>query len=189
MYKKGERFMKRYIRSYDNVLQPDFCQHLIDIFEGNEQNHERYNLGRPSFTQLNFSDLESQYPDEHRRLISTAQEYYRIYLKQCNADYFPSVVELENFRIKRYLNNDIDQFMEHVDVANYESARRCLAFFWYLNDVRIGGETIFTNAERYSVQPRTGRLLIFPPLWMFPHIGAKPISGAKYLVGSYLHYA
>ena len=30
--------------------------------------------------------------------------------------------------------NDIDEFNDHVDVGNHESAKRFLAFFFYLND-------------------------------------------------------
>jgi hypothetical protein len=39
-----------------------------------------------------------------------------------------------------------------------------------------------------KVQPKTGRLLMFPPMWNYKHIGHKPIEQPKYIVGSYLHY-
>ena len=180
--------MRNLIRVYDDVLPAEVCHDLIELFENNPDSHERFDLGRPSFTQLNFSDVQNLNPEIHQCLINKAQEYKNRYLKDTRTTHFPVKVEMEKFHIKRYHNNDIDQFMEHVDVADYESARRCLAFFWYLNKVHRGGETIFPSFERFSVQPKLGRLLIFPPLWMFPHIGSKPLSGPKYIVGSYLHY-
>jgi hypothetical protein len=65
-------------------------------------------------------------------------------------------------------------------------------YFWYLNDVEEGGETAFQlnrgQPVKLKVQPRTGRLLMFPPLWTHPHVAFKPVGGPKYIVGGYLHY-
>jgi hypothetical protein len=56
---------------------------------------------------------------------------------------------------------------------------------WYLNDVETGGETVFKDL---IIQPKKGTLLIFPPLWMFPHKGNAPIGESKYIMSTYLHY-
>ena len=91
--------------------------------------------------------------------------------------------------------NDHDRFDAHVDVLNYETARRFLTFFIYLNDVDEGGETSFVNLNKegtyipLSVNPKRGRLLMFPPMWPWYHAGLKPLSGKKYLIQSYCHYA
>jgi len=96
--------------------------------------------------------------------------------------------------MKRYLNNNYDRFDPHVDVKNYETSRRFLAFFIYLNDVDEGGETEFININKpgtyipLKIEPRRGRLLMFPPLWMYYHAGLKPVSNNKYLIHSYCHY-
>jgi hypothetical protein len=96
------------------------------------------------------------------------------------------------FRMKKYEPNGLDEFAHHVDVGNYASARRFMAFFWYLNDVTEGGETTFEynrNAEPWlSVKPEVGQMLMFPPLWPWGHTGKKPLSGPKYIIGGYLHY-
>jgi hypothetical protein len=76
-------------------------------------------------------------------------------------------------------------FDTHVDVQDYASARRYLAFLWYLNDVEDGGKTVFTGL---TIAPKRGTLIVFPPLWMFPHKGEPPISGPKYILSGYLHY-
>ena len=59
---------------------------------------------------------------------------------------------------------------------------------WYLNDVDEGGETVFPQLD-YSVAARTGRLLIFPPYWMYQHEGMPPLSGEKYILSTYLLFA
>jgi len=53
--------------------------------------------------------------------------------------------------------------------------------------VEEGGETYFTGIGKCIV-PKRGRLLIFPPLWMFPHSGEEVISNTKYILSTYLHY-
>ena len=63
----------------------------------------------------------------------------------------------------------------------------------FLNDVEIGGETRFDMYKPgtfipYEIQPKRGRLLMFPPTWTYPHTGLKPISGKKYLLHSLQSY-
>ncbi len=59
--------------------------------------------------------------------------------------------------------------------------------FWYLNDVECGGETAFRELG-VRVQPRRGRLVMFPPFWMYRHAGPRPDSGLKYIVSTYMRF-
>ena len=68
---------------------------------------------------------------------------------------------------------------------NLLSCSRFLSFLWYLNDVDDGGYTIFNGMK---IDPKKGRLVMFPPMWMFPHMGEEPISNTKYIMSSYLRY-
>ena len=54
-----------------------------------------------------------------------------------------------------------------------------------MNDVDDGGHTIFNGMK---IDPKKGRLVMFPPTWMFPHMGEEPISNTKYIMSSYLRY-
>jgi hypothetical protein len=60
--------------------------------------------------------------------------------------------------------------------------------FTYLNDVEEGGETEFESEFGFTVKPKQGRMVVFPPMWMFPHRGKQPISNSKYILSTYLHY-
>ena len=65
--------MRQFIQIYDNALSPERCQEAIDAFEQNEDSHERYDLGRPSFTQFNLSEHKDRYEETtpiQLRLIS-----------------------------------------------------------------------------------------------------------------------
>ena len=54
--------------------------------------------------------------------------------------------------MKMYNNNDYDEFKDHVDVGNHDSARRFLVCFLYLNDVAIGGQTEFPKFHMQLLQ-------------------------------------
>ena len=100
---------------------------------------------------------------------------------------FPPKYLFEEFRIKRYLDNGNDEFLDHVDVGDHSSARRFLVCFLYLNDVEEGGTTDFPKLD-LSITPKCGRMLVFPPTWMFRHAGRPVTKGKKYILGTYLHY-
>ena len=92
---------------------------------------------------------------------------------------------MEEFRVKRYIPGGEERFDEHVDVATYETAKRALAFLFYLNE--NDGKTVLTHHE-LSVFPICGRVVIFPPTWEYPHAGLAPTDKTKYIMSTYLHY-
>lgn len=71
---------------------------------------------------------------------------------------------LEPLRMKRYLprtqTQRAERFDAHVDVTNYDTARRFLVAFIYLNDDYIGGEIDFVQLG-YKVKPKQGSILLF----------------------------
>lgn len=177
------------IKVYPDSLERDICEKLIEYFEVLSDKQERIeNERKPNFTQLNLTQLSKE-NDElnflHQHLIKKTfhhkNDYYQFIDERC----FPKENAFEQFRVKRYNNDGNDMFDTHVDVTDHESSRRFLSFMWYLNDVSEGGETIFDDLV---IKPETGKLVVFPPLWMFPHMGKPPISNNKYIVSTYLHY-
>lgn len=76
--------------------------------------------------------------------------------------------------IKRYRKETEERFQPHFDSIN-EAANRYLVFLWYLNDVAEGGETEFCDLG-IRVQARAGRLLMFPPYWMYQRRSAAALQ-------------
>ena len=91
---------------------------------------------------------------------------------------------IEHVRIKRYRAGAEERFQPHFDSID-AVANRYLVFLWYLNDVADGGQTRFVDLG-VDVEARAGRLLMFPPYWMFQHAGLPPRSNDKYIVSTYL---
>mgnify|MGYP001206816707 FL=1 len=191
--------MDNYIKVYDDVIDETSCKELINKFEDEhemyETVHQEEGGSAISFEQLNL--FVQGWNDAQKGLLDLFQDYIVHYKLDCNIydKMWPEKYGYEAVRMKRYLDNDYDRFDPHVDVMNHESARRFLAFFIYLNDVEEGGETKFLNINTpgtyipYEVKPKRGRLLMFPPTWQYYHAGLKPVSGYKYIIHSYCHYA
>lgn len=181
--------LQDFIHIHENALEPDVCNFLISLFDQVPDKHERHdNDGKPNFTQFNFTENRELTPEVsqvHNHIIKKIFEYRDKYYEFVDKRVFPEEHALEQFRIKKYEPNNIDQFDTHVDVVDYGTARRFLSFMWYLNDVESGGKTIFKDVQ---IQPKQGTLIMFPPLWMYPHKGECPISGPKYIMSAYLHY-
>ena len=183
--------MDEFVHIYENSLYLDICNKLIEIYENTISlgKHENIkNNYKPNFTQFNLTEnckINDEVNSIHNHVIKKTLEYRNKYYEYMDSRVFPESHAFEQFRIKKYEPNGEDMFDTHVDVQDYSSARRYLSFFWYLNDVDIGGNTVFNDVV---ISPRSGKLVVFPPLWLFPHRGEPPISGPKYLLSTYLHY-
>ena len=169
------------VRQYDDVIPDSYCKELIRIFE-NSSNKEFINDdNKPCFTQIN---LNRENIDMVRRMIPIVKGVRSMYQVDTNSRFLPEMKALEEFRIKRYNPNGQERFDEHVDVSDYATARRAVAFLFYLND--NDGVTYFTR-QRFTIKPKTGKVVVFPPTWAHPHSGAAP-SSTKYILSTYIHY-
>lgn len=177
----------------DDALPSMFIDKLIEKFEANEGNFQNSTDFKDvrHFKEINISQ---HWQEQHEMLVMYVQEAWKVYMGHMGVLFdvqWPRQFGYEQFRMKRYLPNGKDQFGLHTDVGSYASARRFLAFLWYLNTPSRGGETGFginPDKPELIVPAVAGRLLIFPPLWTHPHWGAKVQQDPKYIISGYLHY-
>lgn len=183
------RALRDYVRWYDHALTPTFCGQLLTAFQQSAQQHVRREPGwragldASAWTELDITPLADD------ALKGFFFQQIDEYLSRYNQDVglsipVPGSTRLAEFRIKRYQPGAAENFQLHFDSIN-EVADRYLVFLWYLNDVAEGGETEFPDL-RIKVAARTGRLLMFPPYWMYQHTGLPPHSGEKYILSTYL---
>lgn len=178
---------KKYIRAYDNVITEEYCQHLISKFDSNKdlwvnRDEEVYN-----FQEIDFGLHANVFSDEVNELYSKFEQAVALYKQQCEIEdwMFDQKFGFESIRMKKYLEGQ-GEFRPHTDANNHESSKRFLVFFLYLDEGE-GGETVFLN-EKIKVQRSPGRLLMFPPMWTYPHAGLIPTKNDKHIIGSYLHF-
>ena len=171
-----------FIRTY-RVLSPALCDDLIYLFEQSQNRVHRYN-DVMDFIEMNLNEEFPQMLDAVVQVLLSSLDRYTQDILSFK-EFLPPPGALEQFRVKRYLGDTGQQFNWHTDVGNHNSAKRYLAFLFYLNDDYDEGETEFTD---YLVRPSRGNVLIFPPTWQYPHRG-KPVKGGnKYIMSSYLNY-
>jgi hypothetical protein len=181
--------LEQCIQVFDDALAPDCCAQMVRSFDGMRQYHipngRGYKRGfeASAWTELNLSPLaDTGFKGFFMQQIDTYLARYNERLGLALP--VPSRPRIEDLRIKRYRAGADEKFEPHFDSMD-DKANRYLVFLWYLNDVAEGGETAFLNLDR-RVAARTGRLLMFPPYWMFQHAGLAPISNDKYIVSTYL---
>lgn len=181
--------LAHYVRWYDGALSPAFCGQLIAGFEQMQEAHVLNGRGvRAGLEQSRWTEINlSRYADAAMKGFFYGQ--IDEYLARYNAEIglglpVPGSRVISDLVIKRYASGQDEGFQPHFD-SIYDRSDRYMVFLWYLNDVSEGGETRFTDLE-LNVDAREGRLLMFPPYWMYQHAGMPPRSNSKYILSTYL---
>jgi len=185
-----------YVMILDDVLSQELCDTLIDKFEKCKERIVTENTWGDGyarrFEELNITE-HKEFKEEGKIFYDLTKEVQNFYRNQCKIEFFPDKVGYEAARMKRYDASKNDKFDWHCDVGDYASARRFLVMFYYLNDVEDGGQTVFNDVtfepeKDLKINPRRGRIVVFPPMWMYPHKALAPISNNKYIISTYCHY-
>jgi prolyl 4-hydroxylase len=181
--------LAHYIRVYDQSLDGKLCAQMIESFAGLARFQQpngrgtRTGLEDSAWTELNVTALsDAHFQGMFRQIIDQSLARY-------NQDIglpipIPNTPLMSELVMKRYRPGRDEQFQLHFDAIHYVS-NRYLVLLWYLNGVDAGGETDFPYLG-LSIKPKAGRLLMFPPYWMYQHQGLAPVSGDKYILSAYL---
>jgi hypothetical protein len=176
--------LEEFIVVYDNALDPTVCDEIIKAYDGLSSTIVRDD------SVMKFKEADMFHNEEFLpfkdTFVQQMQKCAAAYKTQVKAYLWPENPAYEVPRVKRYEPGE-GYFDWHLDVDNVESAKRLLVMFWYLNDVDEGGQTQFViGEEKIQVEPKKGRVVCFPPYFMFPHKGTIPVSGPKYVISSYV---
>ncbi|WP_460735102.1 2OG-Fe(II) oxygenase family protein [Lysobacter tyrosinilyticus] len=180
--------LDRFVQVYDDALPAALCQRMIESFHTlarfQRRNGEgvRGGLDDSGWTELDISSLsDAQFQS---MLLANMHAHLARYVEAVGLTIpVPLAQRNSELIIKRYRPGGEDRFQPHFDSLG-EVSNRYLVFLWYLNDVAEGGETSFVDLG-IDVAPKAGRLLMFPPYWMFQHAGRAPVSNDKYILSTY----
>lgn len=178
-------FNDPFIYVEDNTLSKKFCKDVIAKFEnddrkspamvgGTKYNNFRVDPEVKLSTDLSFSRY-SDWKKEDERFFRSINKSFEQYKKQLPKDLFHSDLMDTGYQIQR--TNPGEFYIFHNDYQPYSS--RCITFIWYLNTVKHDGYTEFIDGTR--VQPKAGRLLMFPATWTYIHRGYPPKDEVKYI--------
>ena len=210
-----ERHPSPFIKIYDKFFSPQSCDKLVQFFENNkdsvihlktigdakrEREWQKKNIKKESITHrkswgLDVDNLIKKDPKnkefrEIHKLIYTGFDMgIKKYLRDIPRKGLGNVKNFkdENYFITKYNKGD-GHYSWHSDRGLMDqkanTSNRFISAILYLNDVREGGETEFW-LDGFKVQPRKGRLLLFPSGWTYIHRGIMPISGDKYICNNF----
>ena len=174
---------------FDNVLDVSFCRRCIRKFNKDKE-HQRdgHTFGgyTPEVKQskdLFLSDLDD-WKSEDKVFFDNLAKHLGKYQEYV----------WDNFNIRLYTNQDSGyQIQKTVPGGFYHwhhdghfrspGDGRIITYLWYLNSCQ-DGETEFSCGER--VEPRLGRLLLFPATWDRLHRGTPPKT-VKYVCTGWLY--
>lgn len=183
--------LKDYVAIWDDAMAPAACAGMIRTFHSLEAHHQpngagiRSGLDDSAWVEL---DVSRHADDTFRRFMDgQIQQYFGAYKARIDLRLPISPIrKLSPLIMKQYKAAASERFQLHFDALG-DVCNRYLVFLWYLNDVDSGGETKFPDLG-ITIEPRAGRLLMFPPYWMYQHAGLPPRSGDKYIISTYALY-
>ena len=163
-----------------NIKVKDSWDLSISYLINNTEKNEWSNIHKLLYTELYYNIknyLNKLYRVEYEK---NRLEYHSFKIIQANP------LKVETFQIQKYEPLS-GKYIYHQD-GMYEIDKqryRVITYLWYLNDVEEGGETEFWGT--YKVKPETGKLILFPATWTYPHCANIPISNAKYIITGWLY--
>lgn len=196
------QFKDPLIWTKEKVLSPKFCEHVIAKFEKDDRKHPG-KVGKggqvmPSIkqsTDLNISNLPEWKEEDHTFYVS---------LMECLEDYYSDINQYSTtnppFDYKPLMSVDgasdsgyqIQRtrpgygYHWHSDAWIQNNMCRAITYIWYLNDVYNDGYTEFSNGMK--IQPKQGKILLFPATWTYVHRGYPPKIQLKYICTGWISH-
>ena len=180
--------MTEFLEIYDDNLSPYFCRHVIKKFEkdNRQQNGETGKGYDPTIKDS--SDLAISYLDDWKQEDETFfSKLSPITNSYCDRHFYTYDKSAKNisiwdtgYQIQR-TTPDQSGYIFHNDGAAEDSYRRIITYLWYLNDIPEEDEGTTEFYDGTKVQPKEGRLILFPANWCYYHKGNPPKTINKYI--------
>lgn len=165
------------IEVYDNAV-PNHSQVLEQVIEGASWDRAKTGLSeQPVVSDVRTNDVMWIMPFDFRTHI-TLYEFAKTvwhYLDDYGTRYDQSFSFMEPINVNRYEPGQ--RYHPHSDAGG--NSTRVISALVYLNDDFTGGETEFVLFGE-KVQPKAGRLVIFPSNYAYAHAALPPTEGTKY---------
>lgn len=189
------------IAIFDNAFSDEYCDQVINFFEWSQKNNRTWNRLQSENAQeiykndisasLHASINERYFSSDNTNLVAEFNDtffdvWYAEYLK-----YFSTLNTAEKHGIFAHKIQKTSPgggyHLWHFEAGGLITSRRLGAYILYLNDIDVGGETEFLYL-RQRIEPKKGRLVIFPSGYVFTHRGNPPLTSDKYIMTGWLEY-
>jgi len=180
--------LKDYILHLDNWIPKDICQKSIEELSNHTWKKHKYHNNKTLITKSKNGNKELDvcdgfnlsYLKELYELIWKALERY-IVIDKISGETFTSWKGFSQIRFNKYNKNQImSKHCDHITSLFTGDIRGIpiLSIVGILNDNYKGGEFIMFND--YEIKFKPGDLIIFPSIFLYPHL-VKPVKkGTRY---------
>ena len=185
---------KDHISIFDDVLDKETCEKIIELYDLYDSVH-----GSMKSTDYHGSDSSMTRNDSSlfctEELFPQIRNYINEVIFDCFDEYRKEFFQVETVSI------DFDEVKIqrtpvrggfhswHSEVSNMSTINRCIVWMIYLNDIPENeGETEFLW-QKVRVQPKAGRVVIWPAFFTQCHRGNPVYTHPKYIVTGWGVYA
>jgi hypothetical protein len=188
--------INNFIGVYDNFIPENECNRAIKLFEDQDKFNKTVN--RISFEKSSVLKKQDQqffmakdnidlWWEDLKPTMLNFDIAWQHYLDNTGAAdaYGQKQFFYTSIKIQKTLPTEGYHVWHLEHNRGYEYEARAFVFSIYLNDVEEGGETEFLNFSK-RVQPKKGRIVIWPAGFPYVHRGNPPLSGEKYILTSWL---
>lgn len=189
------------IAIFDNAFDDEYCDQVIEFFNWSQEHNKTWSRqDTEKFSEMYKSDTacslhkslnERLFTSDNSNLVAEFNDtffdvWYKEYIK-----FFSVLNNVERHGIIAHklqkTNPGEGYHIWHCEAGGMVTARRLGVYILYLNDVELGGETEFLYL-RQRVEPKKGRLVIFPSGYVHTHRGNPPLSGEKYIMTGWVEF-
>ena len=193
------------IIQHENVLESDFCDHIIDKFEKDQSKQAgRTGNGVDILTKVStdlFISNSDNWKEEDNKLFKALNPHLIDYFKllqnfhqnesSSRFDITKSINDT-GYQIQRTEPNGFYTWHDDFDFTldNDKTYYRIGTYIFYLNTIseNSGGRTRFRFMDNTSldIRPKKGSLILFPANVLYPHSGEKLKDGLKYIITGWI---
>lgn len=183
----------------DGVIDEDWCEKIVSFFENNKEsqvdgvtgagmNKEVKDSKDLMIRNQNESFLEVDSVLYQKLHEGTGRVVQELHSHPCSVGWSPDEVFHHDIGYQLQKTSPGGRYVWHIENSQSQhcfaggSAFRTLTYIIYLNDVpeEDGGSTGFLY-QKIKVQPKAGRMVLFPPYWTHVHSGYPLLAGTKYI--------
>jgi hypothetical protein len=188
-----------FIGVFDGVFPPEYCQNWIKHFDKVEEAGMSYSrvqgFDRPShFTKDQAIDFMncSLYSKDELRIecqdfdIGFWQVCYPLYVEKYSVIRQADPHKVYTVKVQKTVPGG-GYHVWHYEDSSRTQCQRILTFIIYLNDIDEGGETEFLYLGK-RIQPKEGRVVIWPSGFTHTHRGNPPLKDSKYIITGWVEF-
>ena len=172
------------VMTIENNLDSNLCKEIIEKYEADKRKYPGTTGGGYIPEMKTSSDLMISRFSDWESIEDKLDDMLRLNIKEYQKfidSKFPHKENVSDVWHSGYQIQKSGHYKWHHDYMYEYGSARIITFIWYLNTIEEGGETDFHYKK---VKPETGKFVMFPSVWSYPHCGQE--TKDKYIVTGWL---